>query len=175
MPFAQTPTTTATKMTTGWASSCPLTETVPPRATEQASNACYADLTSDPTTPSTQPHSMALAQQTVPATGRAGPLYQPAVRDFLDGRRCLGEWGTLLVYFLVPRVPEVSYNNEKTFEGDSTTRLSFEALEPAWFAFSARINLAMATKTSSFCPHTNTINVVVKDLLSAGSPIKVSR
>ncbi|WAQ84775.1 hypothetical protein PtA15_5A348 [Puccinia triticina] len=83
--------------------------------------------------------------------------------------------GTLLAYFLIPRVPEVAYNNKKTFEGDSTTGLSFEALEPAWFAFSTRINLAIASKTSSFRPHTNTINVVVKDLLSARSPIKFAR
>ncbi|WAQ88144.1 hypothetical protein PtA15_9A269 [Puccinia triticina] len=39
---------------------------------------------------------MAFAQQTVPATGRAGPLYKPALRDFLAGRRCLGEWFTRL-------------------------------------------------------------------------------
>ncbi|EFP92483.2 uncharacterized protein PGTG_18308 [Puccinia graminis f. sp. tritici CRL 75-36-700-3] len=112
-------------------------------------------------------------------------------RDFLAGRRRLGGWFTrvmalvlllfslllavLLIYFLVPRVPEVAYNNETTFTGDSANGLSFQTLEPVRFEFNGKINLAMTAKSSYVQPKTSIITVIIKDLSSAGNPVEVAR
>ncbi|WAR52263.1 hypothetical protein PtB15_1B704 [Puccinia triticina] len=113
------------------------------------------------------------------------------LRAFLAGRRRLGGWfsrfmalglllvllllATLLAYFLVPRVPELAYNNAQTFEGDSGPGLSFQTLDPVRFAFAARINLAMQAKTSHVRPRTQAISVIIKDLSSAAAPVEVAR
>jgi len=112
-------------------------------------------------------------------------------KDFVAGRRNLGGWfnrfmalalllfllliATLLSYFLVPRIPEVAYNNETPFTGDSTEGLSFQALEPVRFEFNGQINLAMMAKQSYVKPKTSHITVIIKDLSSSGSPVEVGR
>jgi hypothetical protein len=80
-----------------------------------------------------------------------------------------------LIYFLVPRVPEVAYNNESTFTGDSANGLSFQTVEPVRFEFNGKINLAMIAKSSYVQPKTSIITVVIKDLSSAGNPVEVAR
>lgn len=111
--------------------------------------------------------------------------------DFFAGRRNLFGWfnrfmafGLLLVlillafllsYFLVPRIPEVAYNNETPITGDSTSGLVFQTVDPVRFEFRGKINLAMTAPASYVDPKTSQVTVVIKDLSSTSTPVDVAR
>lgn len=74
----------------------------------------------------------------------------------------------LMLYFFIPRVPSLAYNNQQLMVGDNSTA-SFKRADPIGFSFDAKINLAFDARNSYLSPKVSNLVVIVEDLSTAGA------
>ncbi|KAH9823787.1 hypothetical protein DFH28DRAFT_943616 [Melampsora americana] len=115
--------------------------------------------------------------------------FKNSIRDWLMGRKKACGWFgriqglvllvillialALMLFFFIPRVPTLAYNNQQLMVGDNSTA-SFKRADPIGFSFDAKMDLAFDAKNSYLGPKVHNLVVIVQDLSAAGA-IEVGR
>ena len=76
-----------------------------------------------------------------------------------------------MLYFVIPRVPALAYNNQTLMDGDSNS-ISWSRT-PANFTFNANMHLALDGRSSYVPIHAKNIQVTVNDLGSQSGTVAV--